>query len=1059
VAFFASRHPDAVAAVAARVLSTRLNADIYLQRLDFSFDPLGLEAHGIQLRSKKDAEGVQGRIGVLRIDAALEGRVGRRTLRLKAVEMDGWDLQLPFGLAPGVVLPGDKSASLVTRTVNGLVEFLIFHRVQLDTLSVSDGHFDMVGPDRHLTVAIREASLAADGGLRLAAAGRFEHAKKEVLLEAPDIRVTGAAKLPADRAQLRGELALEGAILTTGRLQAGNISVGAQIDWQGIGQPLTVDSARVSVGYLKQQAAQVWKEALGHLVVDFSGAVDPKQGAIRLPRWRVRLAEGVEAEGRLQYGGSPAPQASVVVSRGRASADRLIALVGRFPGASLPGLALHGPLGFAAVLQGIHDGTRWQWEVEADAHFDDLAAVLEPSSVKISTRLAGDLFLKGNLPDLHLAAQLKAADGRILYPGIQPAAFSAELAANGRYPDFTVEVLEMAIPLLAATGEGHLPIKDIRLQAQDGRVNAAARTFSFTDGILSSDRIGPLTFSLTGDRTEQRLQVLGRGAGVAAAALTMASSGWKLTTDERLQASALLRDGACRFKARLDLEGLSFEDPLQTAFGENIALQAEIDGRFDMAAKRAALNASLRSPGGEILYDQFYLDLGQRPMALDAEFGLDLGSGEWELADFALRVKALAELRARGRTQASSPGASRLDLAVALPTTELKPLFAHLVREPFAARMPALTTLSVGGTVSMDLRLQSDAAGLLVTGNAMWADGRLASDTRGELLDGVQLDFPVWFQPRARPGSEAALDGGLRIDRLVLPVLGQQAIDWRMRSGPGHIDILSQTGFDFAGGRVEVGPIHLANAYRADRLLTTEVSVASVPAKRFLGKIWPDAAMGEISGRLDSVGYRDGRLTSRGRVTAHVFGGRVVVIDPKVAGLFSPVPVWSADVLLEDLNLGDLTGGTAFGRVDGILDGSIDNLEIAAGQPQRFDLFLETVKRAGVRQRISVKAVDSIAQIGGGQSAFMGLAGSVLKFMPGFAYKKIGIRSSLRNDVFTVNGTVRESGTEFLVRRGGLAGVDVINRDPENRIRFKEMVKRIRYALAADSRPVVNMDN
>jgi hypothetical protein len=231
-----------------------------------------------------------------------------------------------------------------------------------------------------------------------------------------------------------------------------------------------------------------------------------------------------------------------------------------------------------------------------------------------------------------------------------------------------------------------------------------------------------------------------------------------------------------------------------------------------------------------------------------------------------------------------------------------------------------------------------------------------------------------------------------------------------------------------------------------------------IKADRFLGRIWPDAAMGSIDGRLGSVTYQKGRLTSNGRITADVFGGRVVLLNPSVAALFSPVPVFSADVLLEDIGLADLTGGTAFGRIDGILSGSVKNLEIADGQAQRFDLLLETVKRDGVDQRISVKAVDSIAQIGGGQSAFMGLAGSALKMLPGFPYRKIGIRSSLQNDVFTVNGTILESGTEYLVRRGGLTGVDVVNRDPNNRIRFKEMVKRIQRALAPESKPVVNVN-
>ena len=184
----------------------------------------------------------------------------------------------------------------------------------------------------------------------------------------------------------------------------------------------------------------------------------------------------------------------------------------------------------------------------------------------------------------------------------------------------------------------------------------------------------------------------------------------------------------------------------------------------------------------------------------------------------------------------------------------------------------------------------------------------------------------------------------------------------------------------------------------------------------------------------------------------------MTVLDPSARSLFSAAPIFSCDVRMEDILLSDLTGGTPFGKVEGVLQGSIAELEIVAGQPQHYDLLLETERKRGVRQRISVKAVNSISQIGGGQNAFAGLAGSALKLLPGFGYRKIGIRSTLSNDVFTVNGTIRDGGVEYLVRRDGLAGVDVVNRDPQNRIRFTEMLKRIRRAMEPENKPVVNVN-
>ncbi|MBW1802226.1 MAG: hypothetical protein JRJ85_16035, partial [Deltaproteobacteria bacterium] len=68
---------------------------------------------------------------------------------------------------------------------------------------------------------------------------------------------------------------------------------------------------------------------------------------------------------------------------------------------------------------------------------------------------------------------------------------------------------------------------------------------------------------------------------------------------------------------------------------------------------------------------------------------------------------------------------------------------------------------------------------------------------------------------------------------------------------------------------------------------------------------------------------------------------------------------------------------------------------------------------------------------------------------------KIGILATLENDVFRVNGTIKEGGQEYLIKRGGFSGVDVVNQNPDNRISFKDMVKRIKRVSSARERPVI----
>jgi hypothetical protein len=188
---------------------------------------------------------------------------------------------------------------------------------------------------------------------------------------------------------------------------------------------------------------------------------------------------------------------------------------------------------------------------------------------------------------------------------------------------------------------------------------------------------------------------------------------------------------------------------------------------------------------------------------------------------------------------------------------------------------------------------------------------------------------------------------------------------------------------------------------------------------------------------------------------AEIFGGEIILSDLSGTGIFTAAPVFRVDTRFNALNLAELTTDTPFGKIEGILEGHVKGLDVAYGQPQRFDLLFETVKKKGIPQKISVKAVDNIARIGGGQSPFMGFTGLITSFFKEFPYDKIGIRASLENDLFRINGTIREEGVEYLVRRAGLSGVNIVNQNPDNRIRFKDMVKRIKRVTSPKSGPVV----
>jgi hypothetical protein len=288
-----------------------------------------------------------------------------------------------------------------------------------------------------------------------------------------------------------------------------------------------------------------------------------------------------------------------------------------------------------------------------------------------------------------------------------------------------------------------------------------------------------------------------------------------------------------------------------------------------------------------------------------------------------------------------------------------------------------------------------------------------------------------------------------------LPMFPEQSLALTLDAGPNSLSVKAPTTFRIPGGKVNLGPIASKDIFGSRPSINTSLTMDAVDINPLLSRILPQPVQGTVSGKLDPIRFEGGTLSAHGKIKAEVFNGKVIVSDLGASEMFSSTPVFRMSAGWRALRLAEMTAGTSFGKIEGVLKGHIKNLEIAYGQPQKFDLLLETVKTKGVPQRISVKALDNIARIGGGQSPFVGLAGSFAMFFKEFPYKKIGLRASLENDVFKVNGTIKEGGNEYLVKRGGFSGVNVVNQNPDNRISFKDMVKRVKRITAQGSGPVI----
>jgi hypothetical protein len=202
---------------------------------------------------------------------------------------------------------------------------------------------------------------------------------------------------------------------------------------------------------------------------------------------------------------------------------------------------------------------------------------------------------------------------------------------------------------------------------------------------------------------------------------------------------------------------------------------------------------------------------------------------------------------------------------------------------------------------------------------------------------------------------------------------------------------------------------------------------------------------GMLQADFPVITYQDGAWFVQGKAAVEVFGGVVEATNMSARDLFSTSRKINADLSFEGISLEKVTEKIKIGAMTGIIRGSLKNLEIEYGQPSHFVLDIESVKRDGIKQKISVNAIQNISIVGTGSAGMATiLSGGIRRFFKEYPYSKIGIQCALENDKFSIRGKIHEGGKEYLVRRAFLRGVDVINANPQNVISFKDMQERIR---------------
>lgn len=420
---------------------------------------------------------------------------------------------------------------------------------------------------------------------------------------------------------------------------------------------------------------------------------------------------------------------------------------------------------------------------------------------------------------------------------------------------------------------------------------------------------------------------------------------------------------------------------------------------------------------GGLYLDPIYLNRPERDIACD-------GIGQWSPANNRWIIDYLQWLHPQvGSLQASGMLEPNNSPVITQANMQLQ------VRDLAVAGQTYLQPWLVGGTyagIELKGQLQShltlqDAKlqALQLTANNL----QLTDPKQRWGIHNAQLDLD-WSELQTQPRI-----GHIRWDKLQLYQIPFAATHLEMLLSAKQIRLRQPVKIPLLGGQFAIAEFQWQQRPAQTPLVHFAGALEELSLDQLTTQLHWTPLTGKISGAIPGVRYQNNRLDLDGALSIQVFGGKITLAKLAMANLLSPLPKFYSDILIENLNLSQLTEKFQFGGIEGLLSGYINDLYMENWQPISFYAWLGTPEQDDSRHRISQKAVDNIANIGGNGATDL-ISKSIMGIFDAFSYDKLGMGCYLHRGVCQLMGVSAAPNGYYLIKGGGIPRIDVIGFNP-----------------------------
>ena len=682
------------------------------------------------------------------------------------------------------------------------------------------------------------------------------------------------------------------------------------------------------------------------------------------------------------------------------------------------------------------------------AHF-----IMNQGSLSVDQALLAELHLEGDPAGLRAGGFVEGRQGRLAADSFQAAGFSFRLSVQIEGSRVNISSLKAQVKeLVLPSGNRKLKLGDISISGNT-KLDYLHQAVKINSLVVDVPRLGSISITGEASLNAQRqvnLALHSRNLDIGnilkyfPAFVPETVTAWR--PGGQLDLSLEIRNEPSdprryRVKGTGDLSKVAFQDSSGAIVSEGLDPRLRFEADILSFDKAIPFSLQLDLAKGESLWKDAYFNWQSEPLRLELKGTLDPRFRQVRDAAAAVFFPPLGEVRAGGALGFGPK--PRFDFHLAAPSIDLASLNAFLGK----MRPGRPSTWEVQGKAEAEVDIRLDTA-FKVRGKVQVREAAARQKNGSLELAGIDADFPFSVSHGVRPGDEEMDDslapGHILIQEIKTPVavLKPLRVDFYSTR---NLFLFFPIEIGLWGSRLELGQSVLAinlvspGIRGVSNLTLTDLDFSKLPFNSESFKLagWASIPTSELE-------IRPGEFRLRGRLLADIFGGRLTVDDMRITDVFSAGRkiVFQAEV--GGLDLGKLTASVPFGEVTGIVDVSLRDFALSYGQPENFILSILSVPRKGVSRKFSLKAVNNLSVISSNGPAAAPSHNFLTKLVNSFNYSRIGIACSLKNDVFTLQGTIVEGGIQYLVRRSAFFGIDVVNGNPVNKISFKDMLGRMK---------------